>query len=158
MKKQKKLIKKLSILFVMLILSVTVLSTTAASAATATIRKFNFDIPAKGALCHSKYSYKRNTDSTLDGWGLDFKFSDEGSGNSRTTFWLGIDNPDGINPMGSKKFVVTESLTAGMHSYSAYNAANREYVFLYASDNWEYNEQYTASGEWTPNCGKVPEN
>lgn len=157
MNKQKRLVKKLSILFVMLILSVTVLSTTAASAATAKIRIFNFDIPAKGELCHSKYSYYRNTDSVLDGWGLDFKYSDEGSVDTNTTFWLGIDNPNGINPVGSKKFVVLESKAAGMRSYSAYNAANREYVFLYASDNWTKNELYTISGEWTPNYGKPPE-
>ncbi|MDE5996488.1 MAG: DUF2712 domain-containing protein [Eubacterium sp.] len=158
MNKQKKLVKKLSTLFVMLILSVTVLSTTAASAATAKIRVFNFDIPAKGELCHSKYSYYRNTDSVLDGWGIILKYSDEPyyTGITVTKFWLGIDNPNGTNPMGSQKFNVAEG--TGWHSYSAYNEANRKNVFLYASDNSQSNDKYSTSGQWTPNYGEPPEN
>lgn len=128
MSKQKKLIKKLSVLFVMLILTVTVLSATAASAA-ATNRNFNFDIPAGGELCHSKYSYYRNTSSVQNGWGLNFEYSSERANypHTATKFWLGIDNPDGINPLGSQKFTVTEA--SGWHSYPAYNKANRENVF-----------------------------
>ena len=156
MSKQKKLIKKLSVLFVMLILTVTVLSATAASAA-ATNRNFNFDIPAGGELCHSKYSYYRNTSSVQNGWGLNFEYSSERANypHTATKFWLGIDNPDGINPLGSQKFTVTEA--SGWHSYPAYNKANRENVFLYASDNLNTNKEYSTSGQWTQNCGEPPE-
>lgn len=156
MNKQKKLIKKLGILFVMLIMSVTVLSTTIASAATAPTVSFSFAIPELGALTKTTQSYKRNTDTVNDAWAITFETSNEPALLSKTksTFWLGVNNPSGVNPMGSKKYIVKEG--SGWENLTALPAASQKYVLLYASDNGTTNDEYSAGGRWTPNSGNKP--
>ncbi len=84
-------------------------------------------------------------------------YSDEDpSVKTKTTFWLGIYNPNGINPLGSQKQIVLED--SGWHYYSAYAAASKKEVYLYASDNGTKNKLYSVSGKWAPYSGHRPEN
>ena len=156
MNKQKKLIKRLGILFLLLIMSFTILSATAVSAAVPTEFSFRFDIPADGDLCRTGYSCLRATNSIKDAWGVDYDYGTE-SLKVRTyaTFWLGIHNPNGINPLGSKKYNIKEG--TDWHYLPAYAAASREYVYLYASDNSTSNDKYSAQGDWTPNAYRLPD-
>lgn len=158
MNKQNKLIKKMSILFVILILSVTVLSTTVASAAnpapTSSSYTFSLDIPATGNLCHTSSKEYRDTNNVQNGWGVNFSYSNERANwkNTATTFWLGIHKTFGYNEVGSNKHVVTEQ--SGWQYYSAKAAASYKNVYLYASDNSTTNPEYSISGKWCPYSGR----
>ncbi len=154
MTKQKQLIKRMSILFVLLIMFVTILSATTASAF---VKPFELDIPANGDLCRTSNRYLRDTSTIQDAWEIKFVYSDEDpSVKTKTTFWLGIYNPNGINPLGSQKQIVLED--SGWHYYSAYAAASKKEVYLYASDNGTKNKLYSVSGKWAPYSGHRPEN
>lgn len=101
-KKKNKFLKQLVLLFAVLLLFVTL---TGSITGLAVNKPFGFDIPKNGGLTHTTDSYKRNTSQPNNAWMVQFDYSDEGISqyNTRTLFWLGIDNPNGINPMGSEK-------------------------------------------------------
>lgn len=158
MSKQRKLIKKLGILFVMLILSVTVLSTTVASADDKLPKSdtyiFNLDILANGDLCRTSNKEYRDTKNIDDGWGVHFTYSNERANYqyTATKFWLGIYKPIGYNEVGSNKHTVVEN--SKWQYFSATAAASKKYVYLYASDNLQTNPEYSVRGDWCPYSGQ----
>lgn len=151
-KKKNKFLKQLVSLFAVLLLFVTL---TGSITGLAVNKPFGFDIPKNGGLTHTTDSYKRNTSQPNNAWMVQFDYSDEGISqyNTRTLFWLGIDNPNGINPMGSEKKSVLEK--SGPKYFGAKSEASNKYVYLYASDNTDKQKAYTASGYWHPASGTI---
>lgn len=146
-KKKNKFIKQLVSLFAVLLLFVTI---TGSITATAGTEDFTFDIPTNCGLVHTRNSYLRNTDKINRAWSVKMDYSNEGISelNTRTTFWLGIDNPNGVNPMGSGKMSVLEG--SGYNYADANNDASYRYVFLYASDSAPTQKPYSCNGKWNP--------
>lgn len=146
-KTKNKLLKQLVSLFAVLLLFVTITGSVTASAGT---EDFSFDIPSSQGLVHTRNSYIRNTGKINQAWSVRMDYSDEGVSqyNTRTLFWLGIDNPNGINPLGSKKISVLEN--SGYNYCSANEDASYKYVYLYASDNAKAQNAYSCSGKWNP--------
>lgn len=115
---------------------------------------YSLDIPKVQGLTHTTYTLYRNTNNTQNKWGVKLTYSNEhtkdhpdGSANTATTFWLGVDNPNGVNPMGSAKVVVTENSLFYTKS-NAYAQASLKNVYLYASDNAATNAAYDVEGKW----------
>lgn len=149
-KTKNKLLKQLVSLFAVLLLFVTI---TGSVTGLAKDKYFSFDIPKNGGLVHTEQSYKRSTSKPNNAWMVQFDYSDEGQSelNTRTFFWLGIDNPYGKNPMGSNKESVLEK--SGKKYFGAKAEASNKYVFLYASDNTDKQKAYSCSGYWHPASG-----
>lgn len=111
-------------------------------------------IPRVQQLTHTPYTLYRNTNQTSNKWGVKLTHSNEhtaghpdGSAKTGTTFWLGVDNPNGINPVGSKKVVATEG-SLFYTKTEAFSNASLENVYLYASDNAATNASYDVEGYW----------
>lgn len=125
--------------------------------------KFSFDILADGELVRGTAFRLRDTNKVSDAWAVKLKYSDEhtsahpdGSGKTRTYFWLGIYNPSGTNPAGSKECLVLED--GGMYYNKAYDSANGKKVAMYGKDNSTTNKRYGVEGIWSPNVGRSPSN
>lgn len=162
-KKRKALIAILVSLLLLLSLTVSLTPIISKAAAAATV-SFSFDISGKQALTKTPSYQYRNATSVSNAWAVRLDYSNEptvahpdGSGKTATTFWLGIYNPKGTNPLGSKKYNVTEG-GAYFDYFPAYEAASKKYVYLYACDNNYRLESYSASGKWNPATGKTPNN
>ena len=149
-KKKNKFLKQLVSLFAVLLLFVTITGSITATAGYADREEFTFDMPANQGLVHTRNSYLRNTDKINQAWSVSMTYSNEGVSqyNTRTLFWLGIDNPNGVNPMGSGKISVLEG--SGYNYADANNKASYKYVFLYASDNAKTQKVYSCRGFWNP--------
>ncbi len=115
---------------------------------------YKLDIQRDGKYSHTSYMLYRNTNVKTNKWGVKLTHSNEptkghhdGSENTATRFWLGVNNPNGTNPEGSKKVNVKE----GALTYTktdAYANASLKNVYLYASDNSSTNVQYNVEGYW----------
>lgn len=144
------MIKSVSVLTILLVAVMTVVP----FAASAANPYYSFSIPAKGNLTKTTYMLYRGTNNPDNKWGVKMTHSNErtanhpdGSAKTVTKFWLGVNNPNGINPLGSTKVNVTE----GALTYTktvAYRNASLENVYLYAADNSSTNSSYQAEGYW----------
>lgn len=160
MSKKYKLISKIGALFLALLMTVTVFSSTVVSAKS---KEFNLDIKKSGEICRTTEKYLRDTTSVDDAWKIKLTYSDEttkgapdGSAKTATKFWLGIYNKNGTNPVGSEKHNVIEG--SGWKYFSAKAAASNKEVYLYASDNNTTNSAYSVKGKWYPYSGHKPDN
>lgn len=160
--KQFSLTKKLSIVIAMLVMLLSI-TPIASMAKSSSYPKFSFDILADGELVRGTAFRLRDTNKVSDAWAVKLKYSDEhtsahpdGSGKTRTYFWLGIYNPSGTNPAGSKECLVLED--GGMYYNKAYDSANGKKVAMYGKDNSTTNKRYGVEGIWSPNVGRSPSN
>ena len=115
---------------------------------------YSLDIPKVQGLTHTTYTLYRGTNNVENKCGVKLTYSNEhtkdhpdGSANTATTFWLGVDNPDGVNPTGSAKVNVNENAISYTKS-NAYSRASLKNVYLYARDNAAKNAAYDIDGYW----------
>lgn len=113
-----------------------------------------FEIKANQGFSHDANKQYRSTNDVNDAWKVNFKKTSETEDNL-TSFHLGIYNPDGTNPTGSKKYVV--EVGSGAHYYPAYQRASDQHVYLYARNNSQTEEIYTVSGYWDEETGISPD-
>lgn len=153
--KQKSLFKKLSALilvFAVFVVSASAISSNAASSP----HSFCFQIVANGKVSKEPTKRLRSTHDQNNAWMVQMDTSTE-SPNGTTTitkFHLGVDNPNGINPMGSESYIVR--LKFGEYRFPAYANASGKYVYLYGKDNYSTNHAYTVSGIWNEETGLKP--
>lgn len=160
--KQFSLTKKLSIVIAMLVMLLSI-TPMASMAQSSSYTKFSFDILADGELVRGTAFRLRDTNKVSDAWAVNMSYSDEhtsahpdGSGKTKTLFWLGIYNPNGTNPAGSKKVLVLED--GGTYYNKAYDSANGKKVAMYGKDNSSTNKRYGVEGKWSPNVDRSPSN
>ncbi len=150
------------LLLLALTVSLTPIISNAAATEVSETVEFDFDIPEGQQIKRTKNYEKRNTTSVKNAWAVKLDYSDEptlahpyGGGNTKTTFWLGIYNPNGINPLGSKKYNVSEGKDKFDYLTALAKASNKN-VYLYACDNDNRSISYSVSGRWNPATGRKP--
>lgn len=148
-----KKIKNIKILSLLLTILLTIMAITPLVATATDKYYYDIDIPKLQGLTHTSYTLYRNTNSKTNKWAVKLSYSNEhtkdhsdGSAKTATTFWLGVNNPNGINPAGSSKVTVTEG--AGYKKSDAFSNASLKNVYLYASDNHATNAAYDVDGYW----------
>ncbi len=155
--KQKSLFKKLAVSIMLLVVMV---SSTAALSSYAYFDNnisYNFRIVPGGKVSKFEYDEYRQTTNTNNSWKVEMTYSTESTSGAKTytMFHLGVNNPNGINPMGSDSYYV--QLDAGPYYRPAYTAASQKYVFLYGKDNMKsLDYYYTVTGYWDEETGKDP--
>lgn len=151
-----KTLKKLVAVCITGMLSVFILMPIVATASDNNI-DFSFEIKANQGYSHSEETRYRSTNDVNDAWKVNLKTTYECSedGDTSTSFHLGIDNPEGTNQTGSKKYVV--AARSGAHYYPAYQRASDKDIFLYARNNNNNEEVYTIKGYWDEETGITPD-
>lgn len=151
--KQKSLFKKLSaLILVFVVFSVSAAAFSSYAAVNNNI-DFEFTIVANGKVNKNSISQYRSTTNPKNSWKVNLTNSTESKygTNTYTKFHLGIKNDFGINPKGSKSYLVLEN--NGPYYFAAYDTASKKDVYLYGFDNMATNNAYEVKGYWDEETG-----
>lgn len=151
--------RKITALFAALLVALTVAMVASTNVVCyAANQGFYFKVKADQYPSSDYIKQKRNTSNVHNAWSVRLDSSTEaGHQYTMTVMYLGVDNPNGYNLVGSTKRIIKEG--SGTNYYSAYKNASNKYVYIYAHDNNDGKaDSYDIGGYWNSATGHDPEN
>ncbi|MFR5876114.1 MAG: DUF2712 domain-containing protein [Eubacterium sp.] len=158
--KNLKLIKRLIVLFVMLLITATLSAPIMGMAYVNNNYSYTFNIPV-GGRGHCTTSKYRSTTNIQNTWKVNMSYSDEptkahpdGSTQTASKFLLGA-KKDGDKYYSTASSLYTVLEGSGNHYYPTKSNASKADTRLYAEDNGGATSEYTVKGTWDEETGKI---